>query len=83
MRKDEMTTTDLLLEAVGIVAAFVYLGLQIYYGIIYGAELISIHKALFTGVLDHKIAGQIRDYDITKEEPILNGDTVVYLASFG
>ncbi|MBE6450323.1 MAG: winged helix-turn-helix transcriptional regulator [Alphaproteobacteria bacterium] len=42
------------------------------------AELISIHKALFTGVLDHKIAGQIRDYDITKEEPILNGDTVVY-----
>ena len=34
MRKDEMTTTDLLLEAVGIVAAFVYLGLQIYYGII-------------------------------------------------
>lgn len=48
MRKDEMTTTDLLLEAVGIVAAFVYLGLQIYYGIIYGAELISI---LMNGVM--------------------------------
>lgn len=43
-----MTTTDLLLEAVGIVAAFVYLGLQIYYGIIYGAELISI---LMNGVM--------------------------------
>lgn len=42
------------------------------------AELISIHKALFTGILDHKIAGKIREYDITKDEPILNGDTVVY-----
>ncbi len=42
------------------------------------AELIYIHKALFTGILDHKIAGKIRDYDITKDEPILNGDTVVY-----
>lgn len=42
------------------------------------AELISIHKALFTGILDRKIAGKIRDYDITKDEPILNGDTVVY-----
>ena len=48
MRKDEMTTTDLLLEAVGTAAAFVYLGLQIYYGIIYGAELISI---LMNGVM--------------------------------
>ena len=34
------------------------------------AELISSHKALFTGILDHKIAGKIRDYDITKDEPI-------------
>lgn len=42
------------------------------------AELISIHKALFTGILDRKIAGKIRDYDITKDEPILNGDTVIY-----
>ena len=31
-----MTTVDFLLEAVGIVAALVYLGLQIYYGIVYG-----------------------------------------------
>ena len=42
------------------------------------AELISIHKALFTGILDRGIAGKIRTYDITKKEPILNGDTVVY-----
>ena len=42
------------------------------------AELIAIHKALFTGILGHEIAGQIRDYDISKDEPILNGDTVIY-----
>ena len=41
------------------------------------AELISIHKVLFTGILDKEIAGKIRTYDITKKEPILNGDTVV------
>ncbi len=42
------------------------------------AEYISIHKALFSGIFEDKIAGKIRDYDITKEEPILNGDTVIY-----
>ena len=42
------------------------------------AELISIHKYLFTGILDAKIAGKIRKYDISKDEPILNGDTVNY-----
>lgn len=42
------------------------------------AELISIHKTLFTGILDNKIAGKIRTYDITEKEPILNGDTVIY-----
>lgn len=42
------------------------------------AELISIHKVLFSGILDDGIAGKIRTYDITKKEPILNGDTVVY-----
>ena len=36
MKKEEMTTVDFLLEAVGIVAAMIYLGLQIYYGIVYG-----------------------------------------------
>jgi fido (protein-threonine AMPylation protein)/biotin operon repressor len=42
------------------------------------AEYIAIHKYLFTGILDKKIAGKIRTYDITKAEPILNGETVYY-----
>ena len=42
------------------------------------AELISIHKALFSGIFDDEIADKIRTYDITKKEPILNGDTVIY-----
>ena len=40
------------------------------------AELQSIHKRLFTGVFDH--AGQFRTYNITKNEWVLGGDTVVY-----
>lgn len=39
-------------------------------------ELINIHKRLFSGVYKH--AGKIRKYDITKDEWILNGDTVIY-----
>lgn len=39
-------------------------------------EYISIHKQLFTNIYAH--AGQIRTYNITKKEWILNGDTVVY-----
>lgn len=39
-------------------------------------ELISIHKRLFSGVYKH--AGEIRDYNIEKEEWILKGDTVIY-----
>ena len=42
------------------------------------AELIGIHKELFQGILDDKIAGKIRTYDIVKEEEILNGGTVLY-----
>lgn len=42
--------------------------------------LIAIHKRLFTGI--YKFAGIIRDYDITKKEWVLNGDTVLYGASF-
>ncbi len=42
------------------------------------AELKSIHKFLFSGIFDNKIVGKFRTYDITKNEPILNGDTVVY-----
>ncbi len=42
------------------------------------AELISIHKVLFSGIFDDEIAGKFRTYDITKKESILNGDTVIY-----
>lgn len=40
------------------------------------AELQSIHRKLFSGVFDH--AGKIRDYNITKKEWVLKGDTVLY-----
>ena len=39
-------------------------------------EYISIHKKLFTGI--YKFAGKIRDYNITKKEWVLNGETVLY-----
>lgn len=40
------------------------------------AEWLSIHRRLFEGVFSH--AGQIRQYNITKKEWVLNGDTVIY-----
>ena len=40
------------------------------------AEWLSIHRRLFEGVFSH--AGQIRQYNITKKEWVLNGDTVLY-----
>ena len=40
------------------------------------AEYLSIHKRLFDGIYDH--AGKIRDYNITKQEWVLDGDTVTY-----
>ena len=39
-------------------------------------EYISIHRKLFTGIYSH--AGHIRDYNITKQEWVLNGATVLY-----
>ena len=36
----------------------------------------SIHKELFNGIFEH--AGKIRDYNITKKEWVLDGDTVSY-----
>ncbi len=38
---------------------------------------ISLHRRIFQGVF--KFAGKIRDYDITKKEWVLDGDTVNYL----
>lgn len=37
----------------------------------------NIHKYLFKDIYD--FAGQYREYNITKNEPILNGDTVTYV----
>lgn len=39
-------------------------------------ELLNIHKRLFTGIL--RTAGKYRDYNFTKKEWALNGDTVIY-----
>lgn len=39
----------------------------------------SIHRRLFEGIF--KFAGKIRDYDITKKEWVLQGDTVLYVNS--
>lgn len=38
----------------------------------------SIHKYLFTDIFPDEIVGIFRNYNITKSEPILNGDTVIY-----
>ena len=40
------------------------------------AQYISIHKELFQGIYSH--AGKMRDYNITKKEWVLDGDTVSY-----
>ena len=42
------------------------------------AEWLTIHRRLFEGVFAH--AGQIRQYNITKKEWVLKGDTVTYAA---
>ena len=39
-------------------------------------EFLNIHRHLFEGVFKH--AGEVRPYDISKKEWILQGDTVVY-----
>jgi len=40
------------------------------------AEYLSIHRRLFQSI--YKFAGKIRDYNITKQEWVLNGETVLY-----
>ncbi len=39
-------------------------------------EYLSIHRRLFQGIYSH--AGKMRDYNITKKEWVLNGETVIY-----
>ena len=43
-------------------------------------ELISLHGRLFSGIYKH--AGRIRDYNITKSEWVLRGDTVQYASCY-
>ena len=43
------------------------------------AEYITIHRRLFQSVYSH--AGKIRDYNITKQEWVLNGETVLYASA--
>ena len=40
------------------------------------AQFTSIHRRLFEGI--YKLAGRIRDYNITKNEWVLNGETIIY-----
>ena len=42
MKKNELTWAAMLAEAVGLVSALIYLGLQIYYGMAYGADIFDI-----------------------------------------
>lgn len=42
--------------------------------------LIAIHEKLFQGI--YKFAGKIRNYDISKKEWVLNGNSVMYGAAF-
>lgn len=42
--------------------------------------LIALHGRLFSGIF--KFAGKIRDYDISKKEWVLDGDSVMYGAAF-
>ena len=43
------------------------------------AEYLTIHRRLFQGIYNH--AGKIRDYNITKQEWVLNGETVLYASA--
>ncbi len=43
------------------------------------AGLTAIHRRIFEGVF--KFAGEIRDYNITKKEWVLRGDTVLYVSA--
>lgn len=42
-------------------------------------EYIIIHRRLFSGI--YEFAGKIRDYNITKKEWVLNGETVLYASA--
>ena len=62
MKKEEMTTVDLVLEAVTIVAALVYFGLQIYYGVSYGAGALNILLNILTMLLVYAGLSLLQNY---------------------
>lgn len=43
------------------------------------AEYLTIHRRLFTGI--YQFAGEIRGYNITKKEWVLDGETVLYASA--
>lgn len=43
------------------------------------AEYLAIHRRLFQGI--YQFAGKIRDYNITKKEWVLSGETVLYASA--
>ncbi|MDR0491359.1 MAG: Fic family protein [Oscillospiraceae bacterium] len=43
-------------------------------------ELVAVHKRLFAGIYD--FAGKIRDYNISKREWVLGGETVYYAGAY-
>ena len=53
MRKEDLTTQNAICEAVGIVATLLYVGLQIYCGILYGAQPMTIITNVAMVVLVH------------------------------
>ena len=77
--KSVRTSVDDDLEEADVVSAHIakLLGEQSFAFSVIG--LTSIHRRLFEGVF--KFAGKIRDYDITKKEWVLRGDTVLYVNS--
>ena len=77
--KSVRTSVDDDLEEADVVSAHIakLLGEQSFAFPVIG--LTSIHRRLFEGVF--KFAGRIRDYDITKKEWVLRGDTVLYVHS--
>ena len=77
--KTARTSVDDNLEEADVVSAHIakLLGEQSFAFSVVG--ITSIHRRLFEGVF--KFAGRIRDYDITKKEWVLKGDTVIYVNS--
>lgn len=51
MKKSDWTVAGLLVEATAIVAALVYLGLQVYYGILYGVAAFTLIMNILTFLL--------------------------------